>query len=137
MHSSFWGEGRRVRHLSSTMKTVPGLEDHCLPQITLSDPITKARILGQPEQLSPHRTRVPPSDASRQFTSTASLCSVVTLWTGLSQAFSPLVPGITLGRPQLPISSAAVCLVPSLHGAHSDKLNMGLTHYQQAMQDGM
>lgn len=70
-----------MRHLSSTMKIVPGLEDHCLPQIAFSDPITKARILGQPEQLSPCRTRVPPSDESRQFTNTASPCSVITLWT--------------------------------------------------------
>lgn len=31
------------------MKIVPGLEDHCLPKITFRDPITKARILGQPE----------------------------------------------------------------------------------------
>lgn len=76
-----------MKHLSSTMKIGPGLEDHCHPQITFSEPITKARILGQPEQLSPHRTRVPPSDESGLFTSIARPCSVITLWTG---AFSGL-----------------------------------------------
>lgn len=82
----FFGEGWGMRHLSSTMKIGPGLEDHCHPQITFSDPITKARILGQPEQLNPHRTRVHP-DKSRLFTSIASPCSIITLWTG---AFSGL-----------------------------------------------
>lgn len=108
--------------MSSTMKIVPHLEDHCLPKIIFSNPITKARILEHPGQW--HRTRVPPSDGSRQLTNIPEPWSV-TLWMGLSQTFSPFVPGITLGRSPLSLYSATVYLVTVLLTVHSDELNTG------------